>query len=83
MNPDTHIHDIAPNINVVLNRDGKIIPNELDAAFRRNNRLHIVEWKTRQFKGTGEDTPGAEALYKLDTLGDLMGGLKARACLKP
>ncbi len=78
---DTHIHDIARSVHVTREQSGKDVPNELDVALLRNNCLHIIECKTRQFRGKGEDSPGAEALYKLDTLADLMGGLKARAML--
>lgn len=78
---DPHIHDIARGVQVSRDSHGKTIPNELDIAFLRNNRLHIIECKTAKFRGEGEDSPGAEALYKLDTLADLMGGLKARTML--
>ncbi len=78
---DNHIHDIAYGIEVAREQGGKTVPNELDVAFLRNNRLHLIECKTRQFRGAGEDSPGAETLYKLDTLADLTGGLQARAML--
>ena len=60
---------------------GKAVPNELDVAFLRNNRLHLIECKTRKFAHDDEDAPGPEALYKLETLTDLTGGLQARAML--
>ncbi|WJW76673.1 DUF1887 family CARF protein [Thiohalobacter sp. IOR34] len=75
------IQDVAYSIPVVREQRGKRVPNELDVAFLCNNRLHIIECKTRQFKGEGEDNDSAQALYKLDTLRDLMGGLQARAML--
>ncbi len=78
---DQHIQDVARGVRVSRRQENKSIPNELDVVFLRNNRLHIIECKTRQFRGEGEDAPGAEALYKLDTLADLMGGLQARAML--
>lgn len=78
---DEHIQDIAYGVNVKRQQRGQNIPNELDVAFLRNNRLHIIECKTMRFQGKGEDSAGAETLYKLDSLRDLMGGLKARAML--
>ena len=78
---DSHIHDIAWGVNVNREQHGEQVPNELDVVFLRNNRLHIIECKTRRFREEGEDSAGAEALYKLDALRDLMGGLQARAML--
>ncbi len=80
---DAHprIHDVAWGVNVNREQRGNQIPNELDVVFLHNNRLHIIECKTRRFREEGEDSAGAEALYKLDALRDLMGGLQARAML--
>lgn len=78
---DPAIQDIAYAVNVQRTRRGRQVPNELDVVILRNNRLHIIECKTRRFRDEGEDSPGAEALYKLDILRDLMGGLQARAML--
>jgi hypothetical protein len=77
---DKSIQDCAYNINIKRTRHGNAVPNELDVAFLRNNRLHIIECKTANFTGGGgKDATGA--LYKLDSLRDLMGGLQARAML--
>jgi len=52
--------------------------NELDVAFLADNRFYMVECKTRNWRdGTG----GAEAIYKLDTLKETLGGLKGEAML--
>lgn len=77
---DNNIQDCAYNINIERTQFGKPVPNELDVAFLRNNRLHIIECKTARFTvGEGKNATGA--LYKLDSLRDLMGGLQARAML--
>lgn len=78
---DPVIHDIARGLEVARRVQKKPVKNELDVAFLRNNRLHIIECKTAKLSKAGEDAPAAEALYKLDTLGDLLGGLQARAML--
>lgn len=54
--------------------------NELDAAFLAHNRLFIVECKTKRLDGPEAEGPGAESLYKLDSLGAL-GGLNTREML--
>lgn len=78
---DPAIQDAAFGIGMVRRSRGKAVPNELDVAFLRNNRLHLIECKTRKFAHDDEDAPGSEALYKLETLTDLTGGLQARAML--
>jgi len=75
------IQDAAFGIEIIRRSRGKAVPNELDVAFLRNNRLHLIECKTRKFAHDDEDAPGPEALYKLETLTDLTGGLQARAML--
>ncbi len=79
--PQTHIHDIVRSIEIERQAAGAPVPNELDVVFLSDNRLHLIECKTRKFRGEGEGSPGAEAIYKLDTLADITGGLQARAML--
>jgi hypothetical protein len=69
------IQDVARN--VMVEWDEKISPvnNELDVVFLANNRLYIVECKTKQFQK--DKSPGSEAnqvLYRLHTLRDYFGG---------
>jgi hypothetical protein len=58
---------------------GGEVHNEIDVACLAENRLYLVECKTKAWKGG--DGPGSEALYRLDALADLLGGLKGRAML--
>lgn len=70
------IQDVACNI--IINRQpagGAVVKNEIDIGLIKANRLHIIECKTKQFE------QGADVLYKLDSLRDLMGGLQGRALL--
>ncbi len=76
---DPHIQDVAFNIAVERGDPVHPVRNELDVAFLRNNRLHIIECKTARMVGHEGDTRVAGVLYKLDSLRDLMGGLQARA----
>lgn len=78
---DPRIQDAAYGVNVVRTQRDKPVRNELDVVFLRDNRLHVIECKTARFANTGLDDRGADALYKLDTLRDLLGGLQARGML--
>ena len=75
------VEDVCMGIEVSRQTGRGPVKNELDVAFLADNRLYVIECKTRHWRGTGEDGPGAEALYKLDSLKDLLGGLQARAML--
>jgi hypothetical protein len=76
------IQDLARSVDIVRETArGEEIPNEIDVACLAENRLYLVECKTRAWSGVGSAGPGANALYRLDTLGDLLGGLQARAML--
>ena len=55
--------------------------NEIDIGMLKDNRLYIIECKTRRFTGQKNNGEGSEVLYKLDSLRDLIGGLQARAML--
>jgi len=76
------IQDVARSINITRQQGTKTIPNEIDVAFLHNNRLYIIECKTKAYSGNNpKHDEGAEILYKLDSLRDLLGGLQARAML--
>ena len=73
-----NLGDIAANITILRRgkRSDNVIKNEIDVALIKNNRLYLIECKT------GGDTQKiADALYKLDSLRDLLGGLQAKAML--
>lgn len=75
------IQDFARNLTIVKKNHGEPVKNELDVALLADNKLHIIECKTKRFDFSGIDSPGAETLYKLDTLRDHIGGLQANAML--
>lgn len=70
------IQDVSMNVQVYREIGEREVRNELDVATVVNNKLHIIECKTKGMRDDGDDT-----LYKLDTLRDLLGGLQARAML--
>ena len=51
--------------------------NELDVVALVNNKLFVIECKTKQFE-RGEAN---QVLYKLDSLAERLGGIKAKAAL--
>ena len=80
---ERQLQDLARNIQ--LNRHqqtAKPVPNEIDVGLLKNNRLHLIECKTKRFhdqdKKTGES---ADVLYKLNTLRNVYGGQQAKAML--
>lgn len=76
------IQDIARNVLVEWDVNGSPVSNELDVVFLADNKLYIIECKTKRFENANApNTDAAHALYKLDTLRDYMGGTGARAML--
>ncbi|NEX22437.1 DUF1887 family protein [Thiorhodococcus mannitoliphagus] len=76
------IQDLARSINLYrLDQRGAEVRNEIDVACLAENRMYLVECKTRRWNDGDTQGPGAEALYRLDTLVDLLGGLQARGML--
>ncbi|WP_117234376.1 DUF1887 family protein [Vibrio maerlii] len=70
------IQDRSLNVQVYREIGDREVRNELDVATVVNNKLHIIECKTKGMRDDGDDT-----LYKLESLRDLLGGLQARAML--
>ncbi|MCD2452425.1 DUF1887 family CARF protein [Methylicorpusculum oleiharenae] len=72
------IQDVAANITIHRKPGGKDeVKNEIDVALIKENRLHLMECKTKRY----QQDKDADALYKLDSLRDLVGGLQGRAML--
>lgn len=80
------IQDLGRSVAVSRQQHGLAVRNELDVAFLANNRLYIVECKTKRFSThtastQAMDTPSAEVLYKLDTLKTVLGGMRSEVML--
>ncbi len=76
------LQDVKQKLQVVRSTLHGNVENELDVVFLANNRLFLVECKTRRFHlDRSADGPGAEAIYKLDTLKELLGGLHGQGML--
>lgn len=71
----TTIQDVSWGVEVVRNQE--TLENELDVALLANNKLHILECKTKTF-------PSGEVksiIYQLDALAEILGGFSARGAL--
>ena len=76
------IQDVARSIEVKRQHGKSEVLNEIDVGFLHNNRLYLLECKTKVFSGNNlKHDEGAEVLYKLDSLRDHLGGLQAKAML--
>ena len=71
------LQDAAQGVEVVREVGKHTVNNELDVAALANNKLHLIECKTKKF----EKGEGNNVIYKLDSLADLLGGLHGRAML--
>ena len=71
------LQDAAQGVEIVRNVTSGKVRNELDVVALANNKLHLIECKTKKFQ-PGE---GNNVVYKLDSLAELLGGMDARALL--
>ena len=75
-----HITDVSRGMQIVRNQGQ--VKNELDVVAMSHNRLHIIECKTRRFsKSKEEKSAASSAIYRLDTIKAITGGLSGRAML--
>ncbi len=71
------IQDVARNIRFLWDEVGnpkEDVENEIDVAFLADNRLYLIECKTKKY-----DNDANDVLYKLGILRDNLGGREARA----
>ncbi len=70
------IQDTACSVELMRDQNVK---NELDIVILANNRLYIIECKSKTYRASNNDAN--ESLYKLDSLADVIGGLQSNAML--
>lgn len=74
------ISDLSKGMEIV--RAQGTVKNEIDVIAMANNRLHLIECKTRKFTNKSHaNTPGSAAIYRLDTLKESLGGNSGKAML--
>ena len=71
------IQDMARSLEVVSTKGSK---NEIDVAFLAENRLFLIECKTKKFSSHPGQQVAAETLYKIDSLTSL-GGVQTKGML--
>jgi hypothetical protein len=76
------IQDIGRGVEIIRKQSGREVKNEVDVVFLANNHLYLIECKTKRFsQQPSADSPGAEVLYKLDTLEHLFGDVRIHTLL--
>jgi len=76
------IQDLARNVIIERGSKRDSVDNELDVVFLADNRLYVIECKTRKFSNdNNSDDETANVLYKLHALRDDLGGSGSRAML--
>ncbi len=81
--PELQVQDLAESAEVIYANKARSqadkVDNELDVVFLADNRLYVIECKTRVFSGKKTNTSASEAIYKLATLKRELGGSQAKA----
>lgn len=76
------IQDLGRSLTVEWDEEGSPVKNEIDVVFLANNRLYLIECKTKRFDtDQSPESQSAATLYKLETLRTHLGGDEARAML--
>jgi len=74
--------DVKMGVKVEWDQKGPEPPtNEYDVMFTMQNRLYIIECKTKRFEGEDKEQTSADPIYKLDSLRDAAGGLFGKGLL--
>ncbi len=74
--------NILMGVTVKWDQEGPKSPiNEYDVVFTRDNRLYMIECKTKRFEGPDKVGTNDELIYKLESLRDSAGGLYGKAML--
>lgn len=71
------VQDVAHSAVLQRNYGSKYVKNEIDVAALVNNKLHIIECKTNKLV----ESKGVNIIYKLDSINDVVGGIRGRAAL--
>ena len=76
------IQDVSHSVEVSRKQGGNTVLNEIDVALLKDNALYLLECKTKHFNGhSKKHSEGADVLYKLDSIRDVLGGTQAKAML--
>ncbi|HQJ95370.1 MAG TPA: DUF1887 family CARF protein [Syntrophorhabdaceae bacterium] len=76
------VTDVRMGVEVKYDTPGSRYPtNEYDVVFTHNNRLFLIECKTKRFEGADRASFNDEPIYKLENLRDAAGGVYGKGML--
>jgi len=76
------VTDVRMGVEVKLDNISSRLPmNEYDVVFTYNNRLFLIECKTKRFEGADRGIFNNEPIYKLENLRDAAGGIYGKGML--
>jgi hypothetical protein len=75
------VTDLRMSVKVKWDQARNAPVNEYDVLFTHENRLYLVECKTKRFLGTDRKETNDELIYKLENLRDAAGGLYGKGML--
>jgi len=75
------LQDCARSVTVNREQRNQKVKNEIDVVFMADNTLHLIECKARSWQGEQGSKGGVAAVYKLDTLTEVLGGLHAKGMI--
>ncbi len=76
------IQDLSRSVEVSRQQGNHTVLNELDVALLKDNRLYVIECKTKRYSGNSKKhSEGSDVLYKLDSITGVIGGMQAKAML--
>lgn len=76
------VTDLKMGVTVKWDETGRNAPvNEYDVLFTHENRLYLVECKTKRFLGADRKETNDESIYKLENLKETAGGLYGKGML--
>jgi hypothetical protein len=74
--------DLMMSVNVEWDQKGSKNPkNEYDVVFTHENKLYLVECKTKRFLGQDRNDGNDDTIYKLESLKEAAGGLYGKGML--
>lgn len=77
-----NITDVRMGVEINLDTiNPKLTMNEYDVIFTHNNRLFLIECKTKRFEGADRAGTNDEPIYKLKNLRDAAGGIYGKGML--
>jgi hypothetical protein len=88
---EEHVFDVVSSMSDTNSKMGIVVEwsqsgrkpttNEYDVVFTHNNRLYLIECKTKRFVGRDQQGVNEDLIYKLESLRNSAGGLYGKGML--